>query len=76
MAKKGKSDTTGDFGGRLKSAILKSGYSSVEKFAFENGFDRVTIYRIVEKGADPRLSMILRILEALEVEPNDLLKNP
>ncbi|MFC1585037.1 helix-turn-helix domain-containing protein [Fibrobacterota bacterium] len=62
------------FGKRLKSLILEAGYPSVEKFALENGFDRVTIYRIVEKGADPKLSTVIKILKALEISPNELIK--
>lgn len=53
--------------------IRKAGYPSVEKFALENGFDRVSIYRIVEKGADPKLSMVIRLLKALETDPNTLI---
>lgn len=64
------------FGQHLKKLILRSGYGSVEQFALQNGFDRTTIYRIVEKGADPRLSMVLRILKALEIEPNELIRLP
>lgn len=63
-----------ELGKRLKAIILKAGYHSVEKFALENGFDRVTIYRIVEKGADPKLSMVIRIINALDIEPNQLLR--
>jgi DNA-binding phage protein len=61
------------FGIHLKAIILDAGYSSVEKFALEHGFNRVTIYRIVEKGADPRLSTVLKLLRALDLEPNDLI---
>lgn len=74
MTKKGNSNAQNDFGSNLKAIILRSGYPSVEKFALENGFDRVTIYRIVEKGADPRLSMVIRILKALEIKPDTLIK--
>ena len=62
------------FGDHLKKLIKSAGYPSVEKFALENGFDRTSIYRIVEKNADLRLSMIVRLLEALEIDPNDLIK--
>lgn len=62
-----------EFGVRLKALIFKAGYPSVEKFALENGFDRVSIYRIVEKGADPKLSMVIRIMKALETDPNSLI---
>jgi len=73
MAKKRQNQSENGFGDRLKRLILAGGYPSVEKFALENGFDRVTIYRIVEKGADPRLSTVIKIIRALEVAPQDLI---
>jgi predicted transcriptional regulator len=73
MAGKKTIDPVQDFGPHLKALILKAGYPSVEKFALENGFDRVTIYRIVEKGADPRLSTLIKLLRALEVTPQTLI---
>jgi predicted transcriptional regulator len=62
-----------NFGTHLKRLILSAGYPSVEKFALENGFDRVTIYRIVVKGREPRLTMLLRLTKALEISANTLL---
>ena len=74
MARKGKSGVLEDFGPHLKGLILKAGYSSVEKFALENGFDRVTIFRIIEKGSNPRLSTVIKILKALEISASELIR--
>ena len=53
-------------GARIRELRIKAGYSSYEYFAFEHGIG-FSQYGKYERGADMRMSTIIRILEALNV---------
>lgn len=57
-------------GERLKALRIAKGYSSYEKFAFENDIDRAQ-YGRYERGGDMRISTLVRILRALDVPIDD-----
>lgn len=52
-----------DIGARIISLRKKAGHTSAEKFAFEHEISRAQ-YSGYEKGADMRISSLLRILDA------------
>ncbi len=74
MPVKRRLESRNGFGSHLKKLILEAGYTSVDNFSRANEFDRVTIWRIIEKDSDPKLSMILKLINALEIDANKLLK--
>ena len=49
-------------GERLKQLRKDNGSGSYEKFAFDNGFSRATIYRIESGKFDFRIETLIRIL--------------
>ncbi|MEI9807732.1 MAG: helix-turn-helix transcriptional regulator [Bacteroidota bacterium] len=51
---------------RLKALRLEKGHSSYEKFAYDNNIDR-SQYGKYERGADMRISSLVKILVALDV---------
>jgi len=51
---------------KLRQMRIAKGYSSYEKFAWENGINRVQYYR-VEKGENITLKTLLRILDIHKV---------
>ena len=53
-------------GARLKELRLEKGHSSYEVFAFENEIDR-SQYGKYERGADMRISSLVKVLRALDV---------
>ena len=53
-------------GARLKELRLEKGHSSYEVFAFENEIDR-SQYGKYERGADMRISSLVKVLSALDV---------
>jgi transcriptional regulator with XRE-family HTH domain len=53
-------------GERLKALRIEKGHSSYEVFAFENEIDR-SQYGKYERGADMRISSLVKILRALDV---------
>jgi transcriptional regulator with XRE-family HTH domain len=57
-------------GERLKALRLEKGFSSYEKFAFENDIDRAQ-YGRYERGGDMRISTLVKILLALDVSIED-----
>ena len=63
-------------GQNLQKLIGKSGYSSVEKFAYENGIDKSALSKILRGERLPRIDTAIRIAEALEVTLNDLYPMP
>jgi len=56
------------FGKRLKQIRKDRGYTNYEQFAFEHNIGRAQ-YGRYEKGSDLRLSSLLRLLKALELDP-------
>lgn len=55
---------------RLKAFRIAKGYKNYEAFAFKFDFSRAQISRY-EKGEDLRISTLLRLLKALEVNPDE-----
>jgi transcriptional regulator with XRE-family HTH domain len=53
-------------GERLKALRVAKGHSSYEIFAFENNIDR-SQYGKYERGADMRISSLVKILAALDI---------
>ena len=53
-------------GERLKALRIEKGHSSYEVFAFENEIDR-SQYGKYERGADMRISSLVKVLRALDV---------
>lgn len=53
-------------GARLKELRQEKGHSSYEVFAFENDIDR-SQYGKYERGADMRISSLVKVLRALDV---------
>lgn len=53
-------------GCRLKFLRIQKGHSSYEIFAFENNIDR-SQYGKYERGADMRISTLVKILAALDI---------
>ncbi|MEM6359647.1 MAG: helix-turn-helix domain-containing protein [Bacteroidota bacterium] len=56
------------FGKRLKTLRKKKGYTNYEQFAYEHRIGRAQ-YGRYEKGADIRLSSLLKLLRAMEITP-------
>lgn len=54
--------------------IRKLKYPSYEKFAFAHDLNRVTYGRI-ENGNDVRLSNLFKVLNALEISPEEFFKD-
>ena len=57
-----------NFGRRLKALRKEKGYTNYEQFAYKNEIGRAQ-YGRYEKGADLRLSTLLRVLRAMGVTP-------
>jgi transcriptional regulator with XRE-family HTH domain len=57
-------------GARLKELRLEKGHSSYEVFAFENEIDR-SQYGKYERGADMRISSLVKVLRALDISIED-----
>lgn len=63
------------FGARLRELRRARGYSQ-ESFALQVDLDRTYIGGIERGERNPGLKVILRIAEALEVQPEDLFRGP
>ena len=57
-----------NFGKRLKQLRKSKGYSNYELFAYQHEIGRAQ-YGRYEKGADLRLSSLLKLLRAMEISP-------
>lgn len=58
---------------KLRKLRIEKGYSNYETFAFTHNISRAQ-YGRYEQGQDLRLSSLLRVLNALEVTPEDFFK--
>jgi len=58
----------------IRRRIKEAGYSSVEKFAFENGLMKTTISRVIKGSRNPRLVTLVEIANALEIPLSELLE--
>lgn len=61
-------------GERLEVLIREQGYRSMENFALANGIHKATLHQVLRATADPRLSTLFRLAEALELPLEDLIK--
>lgn len=57
-------------GERVRLLRKQKGYTSYESFAYEHGFHRAQVGQI-ENGRDMRLSTLFKILQALQITPQD-----
>lgn len=60
-------------GARLKALRLQRGFSSYEHFANENDINR-SLYGRYERGADMRISTLVKLCKALDITPEDFFK--
>jgi transcriptional regulator with XRE-family HTH domain len=58
---------------RIKQLRIDKGYSSYEYFAYDHGISR-SQYGRYEKGADLRVSSLIKVIEAFELTPSDFFK--
>jgi transcriptional regulator with XRE-family HTH domain len=56
----------------LQRFIAAKGYSSVEKFAYEMGFSKGGLGKILQGKRMPRLDTVVKLAQALEVTLDDL----
>lgn len=61
-------------GRRLKELRLQRGYSNYEQFAFDHNIPRAQ-YGRYENGQDMRISSFLKVLDALQVTPEEFFKD-
>jgi transcriptional regulator with XRE-family HTH domain len=60
-------------GNRIKQLRLKAGYTSAEKFAYENEISRAQ-YARYERGVDMQISSLLKILSAHSISLQEFFK--
>lgn len=60
-------------GKRLKTLRKAKGYSNYEQFAYENNIGRAQ-YGRYEKGSDLRLSTFFKVLEAMNISPEEFFR--
>ena len=60
-------------GNRIKQLRLKAGYSSAEKFAYENDIARAQ-YSRYERGVDMQISSLLKVLAVHKMTLQDFFK--
>jgi transcriptional regulator with XRE-family HTH domain len=60
-------------GARLREVRRKKGHSSYEYFAYEYDLNKVTVGK-AEKGENIKLSTLLKIMEILEISPEEFFK--
>jgi hypothetical protein len=61
------------FGRQVAKLIGEKGYPSVENFCLSNGLHKATVHQVIKGTADPRLSTLLRVADALEMELDEIL---
>lgn len=60
-------------GARLREVRRKKGHTSYEYFAYEYDLNKATMAK-AEKGGNININTLLRILEILEVSPEEFFK--
>lgn len=60
-------------GARLREVRKKQGHSSYEYFAYEYDLNKVTVAK-AEKGGNVNMATLLKILEILDVSPEEFFK--
>lgn len=63
--------TTHTIGTNLRKKRLEKGYTNARRFAEQNGLNR-TNYLKLEQGQDMRISTLLKVSEALKINPVEL----
>lgn len=59
---------------KLKKLRIESGYTSYEKFAWENEINRVQYWRM-EKGANITLTSLLKVLDVHKISLRDFFED-
>lgn len=62
-------------GQRMRELRIAKGYRNYEQFAFDNELPRAQ-YGRYEKGSDLRLSSFIKVLDALETDPQEFFAPP
>lgn len=65
--------TTHQIGANIRKRRLQQGHTNYRVFAKENGINASILHR-VECGEDTKISTLLKISHALNIEPQELLK--
>jgi len=75
MAKKKltEEETLKAIGEKLKSLRINKGYTSYEKFAWDNDINRIQYYRM-EKGANVTIKSLKKALDALDISLEEFFK--
>ncbi len=63
------------FAKNLKAARIRAGFMMVRMFAAKLDIDETRYTRYERAEAEPELTMLVRICDALDVTPNELLGN-
>lgn len=66
--------TIARIGARIRELRKEKGYTNHDHFAYDHGLDR-TQYSKYERGADMRLSSLVKILDALDISPAEFFKD-
>ena len=61
------------YGEKLRNIRISKGYSSYEFFAWEHKISRIQYYKM-EKGSNFTMKSLLRVLDALEITPEEFFK--
>jgi len=63
-------DNLAAMGKRIRQLRKQLGYTNLDIFAYEKGFDR-TLYGRYERGKNLQFDTLLKIMHALEVSPKE-----
>ena len=63
-------------GNNLAWWIYKREYKTLEKFAYENDLNKTTVTQLVKGMHMPKADLIIKLVDLLEIEPNDLMQMP
>ena len=67
-------DVMKKIGQRMRALRIAKGHSSHETFAYENDLNRAQ-YSRYERGEDLRMTTFIKVLQALEISPEDFFSN-
>lgn len=66
--------TIDKIGARIRELRKGNGYTNHDLFAYDHGLDR-TQYSKYERGADMRISSLIKVLAALDISPAEFFKD-
>jgi transcriptional regulator with XRE-family HTH domain len=61
-------------GARIRELRKGKGYTNHDIFAYDHGIDR-TQYSKYERGADMRISTLVKVLDALDISPAEFFRD-